>query len=244
MRSKPTIRFRAFTLIELLVVIAIIAILAAILFPVFAQAREKARMSACLSNVKQIGLGVMMYVGDYDERFPNTKAWGRMWTGEWVANPANPDSLRYLPDMIGPYTKNRDIWFCPSIGKRGAPFGFWGTPPNNVDPAEANGTTYLWQHQTQDCSLCTPNPGAVNVTGLPQAAVYAPAQAPILHDIPYHGWDAGTQNGMHMKGVNVAYADGHAKFAGGIQPNEDWWSTHSCLGWTEPASRVTKCSNQ
>jgi prepilin-type N-terminal cleavage/methylation domain-containing protein len=61
---------RAFTLIELLVVIAIIAILAAILFPVFAQARERARMSVCLSNTRQIGTGMMMYVQDYDETYP------------------------------------------------------------------------------------------------------------------------------------------------------------------------------
>jgi prepilin-type N-terminal cleavage/methylation domain-containing protein len=65
-------RRSAFTLIELLVVIAIIAILAAILFPVFAQAREKARQAACLSNLKQIGTGVMMYVQDYDETFPQS----------------------------------------------------------------------------------------------------------------------------------------------------------------------------
>src|SRR5437879_6461586 len=65
---------RAFTLIELLVVIAIIAILAAILFPVFAQAREKARGAACLSNGKQMGIGLMMYAQDYDERLP------RVWT--------------------------------------------------------------------------------------------------------------------------------------------------------------------
>src|SRR5437763_7624506 len=61
---------RGFTLIELLVVIAIIAILAAILFPVFAQARESARTSSCLSNTKQIDLGILQYVQDYDERFP------------------------------------------------------------------------------------------------------------------------------------------------------------------------------
>ncbi|NLO06641.1 MAG: DUF1559 domain-containing protein [candidate division WS1 bacterium] len=64
-------RTRGFTLIELLVVIAIIAILAAILFPVFARAREKARQASCLSNAKQIGLAMLMYVQDYDEMFPD-----------------------------------------------------------------------------------------------------------------------------------------------------------------------------
>ena len=73
-------RRTGFTLIELLVVIAIIAILAAILFPVFAQAREQARMSTCLSNFKQIGLGVKMYIQDWDETYPRwapdgTRAW-------------------------------------------------------------------------------------------------------------------------------------------------------------------------
>ncbi|RYG63911.1 DUF1559 domain-containing protein, partial [bacterium] len=68
--SLSTSRKGAFTLIELLVVIAIIAILAAILFPVFGRARENARRSSCLSNMKQIGLGMMQYTQDYDEKFP------------------------------------------------------------------------------------------------------------------------------------------------------------------------------
>src|ERR1051326_8790913 len=91
---------RGFTLIELLVVIAIIAILAAILFPVFAQARETARMASCLSNLKQIGNGIMMYNQDYDEKFPSTKAWGRGWNSYEQINPANPSTYSYLPDMI------------------------------------------------------------------------------------------------------------------------------------------------
>src|SRR5258706_471850 len=130
-----------FTLIELLVVIAIIAILAAILFPVFAQARESARMASCLSNLRQIGTGTLMYIQDYDEKYPSTIAWGRMWTGVWVADPAVPDSLRYLPEMVNPYIKNKDIWFCPTVQRQGKAFGFWGTPPGGLDPAAANGTT-------------------------------------------------------------------------------------------------------
>jgi prepilin-type N-terminal cleavage/methylation domain-containing protein/prepilin-type processing-associated H-X9-DG protein len=74
--TRQTARREAFTLIELLVVIAIIAILAAILFPVFAQAREKARQTSCLSNLKQIGLGAVMYAQDYDEVFPGNFANG------------------------------------------------------------------------------------------------------------------------------------------------------------------------
>lgn len=96
--------FKAFTLIELLVVIAIIAILAAILFPVFARARENARRASCASNLKQIGLGVMQYAQDYDERMPS----GRM-------NPGNSDSLGGAwPVLINPYVKSYQLFACPS----------------------------------------------------------------------------------------------------------------------------------
>src|SRR5438045_4624695 len=94
-----------FTLIELLVVIAIIAILAAILFPVFAQAREKARQTACLSNMKQVGLGLQMYAQDYDETLPPGN------TVPYFADPTTP--ANYLGSLVA-YTKNKSIFSCPS----------------------------------------------------------------------------------------------------------------------------------
>src|SRR5438552_9460437 len=117
MNAQP-IRRSGFTLIELLVVIAIIAILAAILFPVFAQAREKARQTSCLSNLRQIGTAVQMYIQDYDERLPGT-SWvtGRCgFYGHWVpgGNIANSPNWRLEDGAIMPYVKNTKIFACPS----------------------------------------------------------------------------------------------------------------------------------
>ena len=98
-------RRRGFTLIELLVVIAIIAILAAILFPVFAKAREKARQSSCLSNCKQMVLGILSYAQDYDERFPTHCRAGL---------PAGVGDDYSWATQIMPYVKNDQLFLCPS----------------------------------------------------------------------------------------------------------------------------------
>jgi prepilin-type processing-associated H-X9-DG protein/prepilin-type N-terminal cleavage/methylation domain-containing protein len=119
-------RSTGFTLIELLVIIAIIAILAAILFPVFAQAREKARQTSCLSNQKQIGLALMQYLQDYDEQFPKTDT-------NQIIPPAvgSPDPAvnfafpGWISNALVPYAKSQDIYRCPSRNEG------WADPRNN-----------------------------------------------------------------------------------------------------------------
>jgi prepilin-type N-terminal cleavage/methylation domain-containing protein len=125
-----------FTLIELLVVIAIIAILAAILFPVFARAREAARKATCLSNLKQIGLAALMYAQDYDEVLPTACATGYRCTSHAIvpenalitgadAETAALGSLDYwqLPDQLRPYVKSLELFVCPTLSRRGPQFG-------------------------------------------------------------------------------------------------------------------------
>jgi prepilin-type N-terminal cleavage/methylation domain-containing protein/prepilin-type processing-associated H-X9-DG protein len=167
-------RQTAFTLIELLVVIAIIAILAAILFPVFAQAREKARQTSCLSNIKQMGIGILMYTQDYDELFPQafTNANGQWLTNFWhmvppewssdVGHPAVINSPFFWANSIQPYIKNYGIYVCPS-----------GTP---FRPAPAR--------FTYNTPRVPPIPVSYTFNGLlntfSQAGVVAPASVPLV----------------------------------------------------------------
>ncbi len=152
--SPQRYKTRGFTLIELLVVIAIIAILAAILFPVFATARERARQTSCLSNLKQIGTGLMMYVQDYDERYPGS-----------VMQPIPPingggSSIQPIDAQLNPYTKSDQVWACPSDDNPFfvlTPAQFWDGKHVNTKMRRTYG--YVTEINTREKNTLDPNTG-------------------------------------------------------------------------------------
>jgi prepilin-type N-terminal cleavage/methylation domain-containing protein/prepilin-type processing-associated H-X9-DG protein len=202
-------RSRGFTLIELLVVIAIIAILAAILFPVFAKAREKARQSSCLSNVKQIGLGFMMYAQDYDETLPGGNVGGTGWWG----------------NAIAPYVKNTQILTCPS--KKGNYPGY-GVPWPNVmnDSAGPVGCSLGGIDSSSEALLFAE---AERVSGGAIVWLYSLKRTPYgtSGDGPEYARNLIPVPGRHNGGNNCAFFDGHAKWITTSTMTDNNWT-----GWT------------
>lgn len=135
----------AFTLIELLVVIAIIAILAAILFPVFAQAKEAAKKTTCLSNTKQIALGVYLYVGDFDDTLPQTS-----WESGATPQPFNPSGKYQIhwSYLIQPYVKSWNIFVCPSDPKPTPTDSPCATGVSEIGTLTGGSMTCDWAAQT------------------------------------------------------------------------------------------------
>jgi prepilin-type N-terminal cleavage/methylation domain-containing protein/prepilin-type processing-associated H-X9-DG protein len=193
-------RSAAFTLIELLVVIAIIAILAAILFPVFAQAREKARQAACLSNLKQIALGTRMYMDDYVGSTPprgNNAADPQSLGGSIIRRANDPQSA---PAVFHPYTKNYAIWICPSDDSIG------------VDLPIGERNTYCF---TANDTLAT-NPARAEETASTTLIVHDNFVYKEYPAIGTYGngatWKTAERKYPHQrKSTNWAYLDGHVK---------------------------------
>jgi prepilin-type N-terminal cleavage/methylation domain-containing protein/prepilin-type processing-associated H-X9-DG protein len=229
-------RWRAFTLIELLVVIAIIAILAAILFPVFAQARDKARQSMCLNNMKQLGLGYYMYAQDYDEMLPASQFW------DPAMNTNVTPHMKWY-HVIQPYLKNNHVTQCPSDGDV-------GSKPLESGPFKLNERiSYGWNYPHMPYRY--PGPGETWVPtqwAFSLSAYSRPANQMMFmySDIrdtvpggnalkfyqyvycPFDWWQNpptgagrplvqatiyGNVSSRHNGGVNMAFLDGHAKFA-------------------------------
>ena len=204
-------KVKGFTLIELLVVIAIIAILAAILFPVFARARENARRSSCQSNLKQLGLGIIQYNQDYDERYPFNNA------GTVGAGVRNTWDLQ-----IQPYTKSMQVLTCPSDTSTprialGAPYGdvtrsyILAGYVNGVSLAEVNApalTTMLLEKNGQESGQ-----PALTATAWDRYTIMGHTDQEAANGL-YHLNDAMTPagaEGRHLGTNNILYADGHVK---------------------------------
>jgi prepilin-type N-terminal cleavage/methylation domain-containing protein/prepilin-type processing-associated H-X9-DG protein len=205
----------AFTLIELLVVIAIIAILAAILFPVFAKAREKARQIACASNLKQLGLAFMQYSQDNDEVMPcaTVALPGNGITGGWVyydnLNIGVSTNFDVTRGSIYPYVKSKGVYICPDDSK-----------------GQNNGESYSYN------SLCTNGYGTPLAFGLSLASFDQPSETMMLSEeggafgftddgfMLCNATDENNPTPRHTEGDNIAFVDGHVK----------WYLTSKIIG--------------
>lgn len=221
-----------FTLIELLVVIAIIAILAAILFPVFAQAREKARQISCLSNMRQMGVAAVMYAQDYDEVYPGMWQWSPgaiyahapyLYPPGWTVDQAKQNC------EICPYVKNTDIFGCPSrknlYGGLYMSYGYayptmWGGAsaiPNSaytfpLGPALA---TFNYPADTVMIAESGYFPGTAECNALTYEKIYSLCGPRDGYSYPYvyapttNNWSAPLP--LHMRKFNTVFVDGHVK---------------------------------
>lgn len=227
---------RAFTLIELLVVIAIIAILAAILFPVFSQAKEAAKRTACLSNMRQMGTAFLMYETDYDDRLPDRRDLKSALPGgymPWSTWPPSDPRAGWAAVALQPYTKNDDIWICPSAQ------GVFATTTQvrqaiSSAPSAKQTTYWLWRFDRTDdpvpldnlwgktddqavndlISANNPQVGQPNGVADVELAVdpYFPRTIPSTPP-------AVRGKAVHAGGRNRVFLDGHAKWLRDIRTN-------------------------
>lgn len=241
-------RNKAFTLIELLVVIAIIAILAAILFPVFAQARNQARKATCISNLKQIALGQLMYIQDYDERISDwtpggtNNAWDQAEGAGWWMNKTLP------------YIKNQGVYACPNDTRNPGDANGWGfailvgstqngTKPKQYFRSSYGISEYLVNGFNRQSSILYPS----------NTMMYSDASGPLTNDWDscdgvwwprgetrtwyanagawtpddFRNYDKWKNTSRHGDGEVIAYVDGHAAY----MPNMAWKTENTGGGY-------------
>jgi prepilin-type N-terminal cleavage/methylation domain-containing protein/prepilin-type processing-associated H-X9-DG protein len=196
-RSKQAVRTAGFTLIELLVVIAIIAILAAILFPVFAKARQKANQATCLSNVKQIQLGLLMYASDNSSKYP-TFQWNGWYPQWWVT--------------VAPYVNNTQIFLCPEDQNTSKPnvelnFRGSGSYVNAYGYTYGMNTNIMGKKQI---IIAYPAEMFTLADSTDPCGIYNNCAA--TPQTTYGGSNDYAFLPLHNMGFNLAFADGHAKY--------------------------------
>jgi prepilin-type N-terminal cleavage/methylation domain-containing protein/prepilin-type processing-associated H-X9-DG protein len=238
-------RRKGFTLIELLVVIAIIAILAAILFPVFARARENARRASCQSNLKQIGLGMMQYTQDYDEKvIPSTLAEGY----------GGSDKRSTWPQLVQPYVKSTQLFTCPSDTKTVQMNGYWTnlTTPNfrnsylyNSDMGGESNSVSLAAIQNVATTVAVFD-GGTNPTSNSNPLLWTQKDAPfrtkpfVDNNVGSGGgdeYDYGGPHPRHLETVNVLFADGHVK---ALRVDKFWDNSKTTAADKMPCLDITK----
>jgi prepilin-type N-terminal cleavage/methylation domain-containing protein/prepilin-type processing-associated H-X9-DG protein len=231
MLSRKPYRKLAFTLIELLVVIAIIAILAAILFPVFARARENARRASCLSNLKQIGLGIMMYTQDYDEKYPTVFVGTRGSAGDGytIQTDASMPGKHYRVndgsysnywmtwmDEVFPYVKSLQVFVCPS-------------QPDNYRDYNGNQSYnvpyYGYNKYGNGIAAAQVDQPSITMLGMDMHYYYisstgCSSRTLILNTDPRFT--------PHLEGSNIMYFDGHSKW---LAHNNAAFQSGTCTGY-------------
>lgn len=229
-----------FTLIELLVVIAIIAILAAILFPVFARARENARRASCQSNLKQIALGVFQYVQDYDERMP--QQWQNRGGG------AGYDPVTPFPDnqdkgwtmLVQPYLKSWQIFQCPSqstvptVAQAPNNSDYW----INIDATSRSQAEFETPTNTVLLGDGGSGSAAAGLTGCGSSGSMMGRDTCTAADAGLSAYVISSLDNnkahRHLEGANFAFADGHVKWFKG---NPDHTSSSVMNGATAPGTK-------
>jgi prepilin-type N-terminal cleavage/methylation domain-containing protein/prepilin-type processing-associated H-X9-DG protein len=207
-RNTMSRKKAGFTLIELLVVIAIIAILAAILFPVFARARENARRASCQSNLKQIGLGVMQYTQDYDEKYPLNTYTCPATPCQGVLDPSAPYNILWF-HVLEPYVKSVQLYNCPS---------YTGT----IQQTDSSGnwtynssSSYGWNVYWNGTAEVTPfDQAALSSVEDPSGTIFAGDSTyyRLSSEKPDTGTNSSPVPNRHLDGNNFLWADGHVKW--------------------------------